>query len=332
MILSLAATASAITPQQLRCEYRVNPLGIDETRPRLSWTLASDQKAGRQTAYQVIVTSGQETLWDSGKVASDDTTAIVYTGKALTSGVRCSWKVKAWDKDGNESAWSQPATWTMGLLQASDWKAEWIGYDKARQNIDLPEAPLDPAKWIWHTGEPPLNAPAGYRLFVSSFKLPADAKIAKAELLAIGDDNYKVVVNTHLVASGSAWKLAKLTDIAPHVRPGDNSIRVEVWNSAEGPAGLLQSCRHSRRRQNDHARHRRLVEVSEGSGRELAQPCARHEGVARRARARRLWNAAVGQGKTRSHFPPAGAVLAWQLPRRQTGKKRHALRHRPRHL
>ncbi len=239
IILGLAATASAITPQQLRCEYRVNPLGIDEPKPRLSWTLASDQPNDKQTAYQIIVTSGQETLWDSGKVSSDDTTAIVYAGKPLTTGMRCSWKVKVWDKNDKESAWSDPATWTMGLLQPSDWKTEWIGYDKARQKIDLPEADLNPAKWIWQAADPPLNAAAGHRLFVSSFTLPADAKIAKAELLAIGDDNYKVVVNTHLVVSGSAWKMARPTDITPHLRPGNNDIRVEVWNSAEGPAGLL---------------------------------------------------------------------------------------------
>jgi len=239
LTFSFAAAASAITPQYLRCEYRVNPLGIDETRPRLSWTLVSDQPNDKQTAYQVVVTSVGETLWDSGKVASDETTAIVYAGKPLRSGQRCEWKVKVWDKDGKESAWSEPAFWTMGLLQPSDWKAEWIGYDKARQNIELPEADLNPAKWIWQAADPPLNAAVGHRLFVSSFKLPADAKIARAELFAIGDNNYKVVVNTHLVASGSEWKVVKATDITPHVRPGDNSVRAEVWNATEGPAGLL---------------------------------------------------------------------------------------------
>jgi alpha-L-rhamnosidase len=235
----VAAAASALTPQQLRCEYRVNPLGIDETKPRLSWTLASDKTDERQSAYQVVVTTPQGECWDSGKVESDETTAIVYAGKALTSGMRCSWKVRVWDKDDKPSAWSDAATWTMGLLQASDWKAEWIGYDKARQSMNMPDADLSPAKWIWQAADKPLHAPAGHRLFVSSFTLPADAKVAKAELLAVGDNNYKVVINTHLVTSGSEWKTAKLTDITPQVHGGDNSVRAEVWNATEGPAGLL---------------------------------------------------------------------------------------------
>ena len=239
MILGLATAAQAITPQQLRCEYRVNPLGIDETKPRLSWTLASDQKADKQTAYQVVVTSGQETLWDSGKVASDETTAIVYDGKPLTTGMRCSWKVKVWDKDGTEYAWSEPAAWTMGLLQASDWKAEWIGYDKARQDIELPNAPLDGAKWIWHAADPKPNPLFGSRLFVSNFRLPADIKIAKATLFTIGDDNYKVVVNTHVVVKGWMWMQIKTTDVTANLHAGDNNLRVEVWIPGKTPTGFL---------------------------------------------------------------------------------------------
>src|SRR4051812_17732566 len=37
----------------LRCEYLVNPLGIDEKRPRLSWVIESEQRGQKQTAYQV---------------------------------------------------------------------------------------------------------------------------------------------------------------------------------------------------------------------------------------------------------------------------------------
>ncbi|MGC8639815.1 MAG: family 78 glycoside hydrolase catalytic domain [Isosphaeraceae bacterium] len=140
-----AATASEtgnLTPALLRCEYRVNPLGIDVKEPRLSWIVTSSQRGQRQTAYQVQVASDAKNLsppahtpdlWDSGQVASDATTAIVYAGKPLVSDERCFWRVRVWDKDGKPSAWSAPASWSMGLLSASDWKAEWIGYDKPRE-------------------------------------------------------------------------------------------------------------------------------------------------------------------------------------------------------
>ena len=125
-----------ITPAYLRCEYGVNPLGIDATAPRLSWVARSDQRGQVQSAYRILVASspeklGAETgdLWDSGKVESDASAHIVYAGKALESGMCCHWKVRLWDGEGWRSDWSEPASWTMGLLRPDDWLATWIGYD-----------------------------------------------------------------------------------------------------------------------------------------------------------------------------------------------------------
>jgi alpha-L-rhamnosidase len=133
------AAAEPLSPVTLRCEYLVNSSGIDERAPRLSWQVVSKERDQRQTAWQVLV-AGSETalasdqgdLWDSGKVAGDDTTAIVYGGRALVSGQKCLWKVRVWDKDGVVSDWSGPAAWSMGLLDKKDWRAQWIGYDKMR--------------------------------------------------------------------------------------------------------------------------------------------------------------------------------------------------------
>ena len=141
-----------LRPSLLRCEYRQNPMGIDVTEPRLSWIVTATGRGQRQTAYQILVASTSENLnrneadlWDSGQVKSDETTAIVYAGKPLSSEQQCHWKVKVWDKDGKASDWSAPARWSMGLLQRSDWKAEWIGHDKARENSTA-EAPSGDAK------------------------------------------------------------------------------------------------------------------------------------------------------------------------------------------
>src|SRR5262249_54216322 len=153
--------------------------------------------------------------WDTGKVTSDET-SIVYGGKPLTSHAHCYWKVQVWDKDDKPSAWSQPALWSMGLLEAADWKAEWIGYDKERQ-IEKFDAPFEGAKWIWFAADKPLHAPKGHRLFVSEFSLPAGDRVEKAELLVAGDDKYRFVINTQLVASGIGWSPARLVDIVQHL-------------------------------------------------------------------------------------------------------------------
>ncbi len=120
----------------LRCEYRVNPRGIDVAGPRLSWVLESNERSQRQSHYRILVASNEEILrsgrgdlWDSGKVVSDRTTQIRYGGKTLESGMVCCWKVRVWGGDYKGSHWSKMAIWSMGLLAPSDWKAAWIGLD-----------------------------------------------------------------------------------------------------------------------------------------------------------------------------------------------------------
>jgi alpha-L-rhamnosidase len=117
----------------LRCEYLANPLGIDVARPRLSWIIESNRRGERQTAFQVLVASSEELLkkdqgdlWDSGKVASDQSILLEYAGKPLESQKFCYWKVRIWDQDGKASHWSDRAFWSMGLLQPDDWEAKWI--------------------------------------------------------------------------------------------------------------------------------------------------------------------------------------------------------------
>jgi alpha-L-rhamnosidase len=77
----------------------------------------------------------QGDLWDSGRVASDQTIHVAYAGKALQSRMRVWWKVRSWDKDGRASAWSAPGSWTMGLLQPSDWRAKWIADPDSATNV-----------------------------------------------------------------------------------------------------------------------------------------------------------------------------------------------------
>src|SRR6185436_1807425 len=144
LLLSIAGPifgGSAVRPQQLRCEYRINPLGIDAPEPRLSWLLTPVNPLARglrQTAYRVLVASSEAVLktntgnlWDSARTASPDSIHVVYAGKPLTSGGAAWWKVQVWDQDGQPSDWSAPAQFSMGLLQRADWQGKWIGRDES---------------------------------------------------------------------------------------------------------------------------------------------------------------------------------------------------------
>jgi len=147
----MASTAIPVTLDQLRCEYRVDPLGIDVATPRLSWILQSDRRGERQTGYQILVAStpdllarNQGDLWDSDKVNSDQQNQIEYSGVRLNSRMRCHWKVRVWDTFGLVSAWSVPALWTMGLLEPAEWQAQWIGMEERLLPKPPPSDAFDP--------------------------------------------------------------------------------------------------------------------------------------------------------------------------------------------
>ena len=121
----------------LRCELLVDPIGIDALQPRLSWEITGDDRGIEQTGYHVLVASTKEKLnngvgdiWNPGKISSDQSIHVIYAGAALKSRQECFWKVKVYTNKG-ESAWSEPAYWSMGLLNKNDWKAKWTGLDRS---------------------------------------------------------------------------------------------------------------------------------------------------------------------------------------------------------
>ncbi len=137
LLAVLVSTASAadttLRAGGLRCQYLVDPLGIDEVHPCLSWTLESAQRGAHQAAYRVIVATtaalldaGTPDLWDSGRVASAEQSQVEYAGKPLASRQPCAWRVQAWADADHPGPWSPTARWEMGLLSPADWRSKWV--------------------------------------------------------------------------------------------------------------------------------------------------------------------------------------------------------------
>ncbi|MCV9386652.1 glycoside hydrolase family 78 protein [Reichenbachiella ulvae] len=215
-----SSDTSTVQVTDLLCEYRRDPLGIDNVAPRLSWKLidANQERGQRQSAFQILVASTPDQLdkdegdvWDSGKINSDQSVNNVYSGSSLTSNQQCYWKARVWDKDGNASDWSEPARFTIGLLNAEDWKGEWI--QKRDQN---------PKDHNWYRKNFILdNVPEIALIYVASF--------GYHEIYVNGQKVDEGVMNP--VQSHLAKRLPYLTyDIREYLTEGDNVIG--IWHAA----------------------------------------------------------------------------------------------------
>lgn len=121
----------------LRCEYQIDPLGIETATPHLGWEIRTTQHSLIQSACRILVSDneaslaqGKGNIWDSGKVSTRESVQFAYDGPKLKSAQYYYWKVTIWDNAGRSYTSAKTAKWQMGLLNATDWKnALWIGYE-----------------------------------------------------------------------------------------------------------------------------------------------------------------------------------------------------------
>ena len=256
ILMALAASAfgtESAPPNQLRCEYLENPQGIDIVQPRLSWQMLSQQRGAKQTAYRVLVASSPELLakdkgdlWDSGKVAADESVQVVYDGKPPGSRTLCYWKVKVWDASNKESGWSERQNWTMGLLKPSDWTAKWISMTPSQAEPNpstAQELDLEGAQWIWYAADEPTK-PIGKRYFKKP--LVVSGKLKSASITITADEEFSLEVNGELVGQNllnpTAWRSPISIDLTEKLKAGDNLIEVKA-EKEKGSAGLIGKLR-----------------------------------------------------------------------------------------
>ncbi len=238
--------AAELKAERLRCEYRENPQGIDASRPRLSWVLQSADRGQCQTAYQVLVASSpkllasdQGNLWDTGRVASDQSVQVEYAGKSLASRTQCHWKVRVWDKDGVVSPWSRPASWAMGLLDPQDWQASWI---KPVDAVSKEKQCLDACSWIWLPQNVAIDQiPPGVAYFRARLKLPSNVGVRHASVLMSADNYFQLSINGKEAMKGDDWHSPQKAEITKFVKAGENVFAVEATNSGSSPnpAGMI---------------------------------------------------------------------------------------------
>ncbi len=228
LALACGAAWAEVAVIDLRCENRIDPLGVDVAIPRFSWKTTSEARNEEQTAYQIVV----DGVWDSGKVDSSRSVLVEYEGPALIPTTDYRWKVRVWDAAGNPSEYSEPARFSTGL---DSWSAAWIGLDEPASTEHF-----GAGRWIWYPeGNPASSAPVGTRHFEKEFEL--DGAPERATLLVTADNAFEVFVNGEPAGSGDKFSDPGRFDVASLLHAGTNLIRVNAANvgTAPNPAGLI---------------------------------------------------------------------------------------------
>src|SRR5258706_12395991 len=243
---------AALAPVNLRCAQRVNPLGIGDSTPRLSWQLQSGgqgtaYRGETQSAYEIKVgsTAGAADLWASGKILSSQTVDILYAGQALTSGQRCFWQVRVYDGSNNVSAWSTLAQWSMGLLSPTNWTAQWIGYDAAYtltpQQVTN-NALFNPSNLNW-IRFPVAQAQTGIEqsLLRKQIILPPGQTITNAIFALYADNFCSEFVNVQpMTNSATRWEATSRINVTPWLHAGTNELALGAANSdVQEPASVI---------------------------------------------------------------------------------------------
>lgn len=174
--------ASPNAPINLRTYDKFNPLGTDN-RPYFGWYVCDSDDNEIQSAYQILIATSLSDLnvnkgdiWDSGKTSSRKQNHVYASGKPLSSATRYYWKVRTWDKDGNISPYSNPATFETGLLTNGDW---------------------DGAKWIKRTSD----QPDIYTFFRKKAHLP-NKTIKRAIAYITACHSYELYINGTFIGKG----------------------------------------------------------------------------------------------------------------------------------
>jgi alpha-L-rhamnosidase len=239
-------------PVALQTDALSEPLGVDNPHPVLSWQIRDVRAGARQTAYDVMVFSKppaslteKPDVWNSGRVESATSTGVPYAGPDLQPSKRYFWRVTAWDQNGKPYAASEISWFETGLLQQSNWHAEWIGHESA----ELHAVRTSGAIWITSRASSPTVSHTTQNCFRLS--VPLAKPLERAVLYTTGADTAASWVNgdSVLVARPlSAWQQMpwgtyERVDVTGKLKQGDNVVAIGIthYQTAQGGAVSAQT-------------------------------------------------------------------------------------------
>ena len=234
---SQAIAATSFSLYGLTCEFEANPAGVETTAPRFSWKCNRPERGYVQSAYQIMAYEAGKVIWDSGKVKSENSVLIPYSGQTLKSFGHYEWKVRAWDEKGRASQWSEIQRFSMGILSESDWQgAKWIALEN-----DRPEEYIFPGYHGLGTAQKMLGDKKNgfYQLpqFRRSFQVKKNVKHADAFVAGLGQFDFFLngkKTGDHFLDPGwtlfSKEALYVTFDVTKMLSPGENVLGMMLGN------------------------------------------------------------------------------------------------------
>ena len=171
---SFSINAQKILITNLEVDKLNSPHGLDNKNPKFSWIIDTDHYNVLQTHYQVFVAtdkvfSKNSLVWDSGKVASEESVYVNYLGKELAYDTQYFWTVKVWTNKSKRSSQSKVSSWKTGLMDKQNWKSNWITVNN--EDMNSPKIPY----------------------FINDFRV--DSKIISANLYITSRGVYEAHIN-----------------------------------------------------------------------------------------------------------------------------------------
>jgi len=248
LFINACGESTRLNVTNLRCEYQVNPIGLDIEKPRFFWQINDPSRGASQTAYQILVSSSakksdndEADIWNSGKVESDQSSHVIYGGPQLQSRKTYFWKVKTWDNHGKSSVYSNTASWEMGILSDNEWEASWIGKSKEDESADSNEKKWQWKEWFWHPTETGIEIPVYFR---KKLILPENKKVTSALMRLTADNTFTANFNNLELGSGNSWQIIYDFDVTDNIKK-ENIIAIEAANTLGDICGLLFSLKIS---------------------------------------------------------------------------------------
>lgn len=191
----------------LKCLGLINPLGIDEKHPRITWNIDSGQ---RQIAFEVIYTINGGIKRTSGKKISSSMHYVFEDD--FNSRDVVVYSIKVFDSNNINGTESEKASFELGLLHEEDFVAKFVSGDyKVNKKYRYPVSYFR-KKFL-------LNNFKKARLYISSlgnYDVTLNKRKITGEVLTPGYTDYKKRVQYQTF------------DVTDYVKIGNNELEIEV--------------------------------------------------------------------------------------------------------